>query len=100
MKNIQKNLPFNTTVRTQVNKEKLLKRSHQSNLSDQIYLVNGFKRPLQSNQDIGIYLTNKKGEEVPGIFYIKQLKIIPTQTYKKINKIITFLKNKRLIRWV
>ena len=95
---LKKILPFNTTVRIQIAKEKFKKKSHQSNLSDQIYLVNGFKRPLQKEQDVGIYLTNLKGEETPGIFYLKQLKIIKNQTYKKINKIITFLKKKNLIR--
>lgn len=96
---IKSKLPLNTTVRVKVPKEKLLKRSHQSNLSDTIYLINGFKRPLKFSEDIGIYLSDLKGKDVSGIFYYKQLKLIPNQTYKKVHKIITFLKKKKAIRW-
>lgn len=96
---IKSKLPLNTTVRVKVPKEKLLKRSHQSNLSDTIYLVNGFKRPLKFTEDIGIYLSDLKGKDISGIFYYKQLKLISNQTYQKIHKIITFLKKKKAIRW-
>ncbi len=90
--------PFNTTVRIHQNKEKLLKKSHQTSWSDQNYLVFGFKRPLKTSEDVGIYLTDLNGERISGVFYDKQLKVIPVQKYKKIHKIITFLKKKRAIR--
>lgn len=95
---IAKLLPFNTTVRIQINKEKLLKRSHQTSWSDQLYLVSGFKRPLKAEEKVGIHLTDLEGKNVSGIFYDNQLKVVPDQTYRKVHKIITILKSKQIIR--
>lgn len=96
---MKKKYPFNTTVRIQLIKEKLLKKSHQTSWSDQNYLIDGFKRPLKTSEDVGIYLTDLNGERLPGVFYEKQLKVIPVQKYKKVHKIITFLKKKKAIRF-
>ena len=67
-------------------------------MSDKIYLVFGFKRPLKSTEDIGIYLSDLEGSKIPGLFYLRQLKIVPNQTYKKVHKIITFLKKRKAVR--
>ena len=95
---IKKLFPYNTTVRIQKNKEKLIKRSHQTSWSDQIYLVSRFKRPLMTIEEVGIYLSDLDGKNVPGVFYANQLKIVPDQTYRKVHKIITMSKNKQIIR--
>ena len=75
-----------------------MKRSHYSNWTNEIFFIDGYKKPLLSKSDIGIYIRNQKGERIKGIAYPNFLKLVKLPDYLEIKKVNRFLKSKKAIR--
>lgn len=90
--------PLNQTVRIFNKPKTTKKRSHVSSWSNQIYLIDGYKTPLLSTSDIGIYLKDQKGKRISGITYKQYLKKVIKSDYMQIKNIIKYMNKKKSLR--
>ena len=95
---LKKKFPLNASVRLFKKVSRNLKRSHYSNWTNEIFFIDGYKKPLLSKSDIGIYIRNQKGERIKGITYPNFLKLVKLPDYLEIKKVNRFLKSKKAIR--
>ena len=98
LKEIKKEFPIMQKVRLYKKIKKQNKRSHKSNWSNEIYLVKGYKTPLLSYSDVGIYLSDMNGKQIKGITYRENLKKVKMSDYMQIKKIIAYMKRKKSLR--
>ena len=98
LKEIKKEFPIMQKVRLYKKIKKQNKRSHKSNWSNEIYLVKGYKTPLLSYSDVGIYLSDMNGQQIKGITYRENLKKVKMSDYMQIKKIIAYMKRKKSLR--
>ena len=98
LKEIKKEFPIMQKVRLHKKIKKQNKRSHLSTWSNEIYVVQGYKIPLLSSSDVGIYLSDMNGKEIKGITYKENIKKVKMSDYMQIKKIITFIKRKKSVR--
>merc|ERR1711954_340123 len=98
LKEIKKEFPIMQKVRLFKKIKKQNKRSHRSTWSNAIYVVKGYKIPLLSDSDVGIYLTDMNGKQIKGITYRENLKKVKKSDYIQIKKIIAYMKRKKSVR--
>ena len=94
----KKLFPLNQTVRLFKKPKNTQKRSHFSSWTNQMYSIDGYKIPLLSNSDIGIYLKDQKGQRINGITYAQYLKKVKKSDYMQIKNIIKYMKKKKSLR--
>ena len=99
MNEIKKKYKLMQPVRRKINLKHVYKRSHYSNWSDEIFFIDGFKRPLTKNESIGVYLIDRLGKRQKGITYSWNLKKIHVPEYNKVKKVILKMKKRKLIRF-
>ena len=97
--NIKKKYKIMQPVRRKINLKHVYKRSHYSSWSDEIFFIDGFKRPLTKNESIGIYIIDRLGKRQKGITYSWNLKKVHVPEYNKIKKIILKMKKRKMIRF-
>ena len=97
--NIKKKYKIMQPVRRKINLKHVYKRSHYSSWSDEIFFIDGFKRPLTNNESIGIYIIDRLGKRQKGITYSWNLKKVHVPEYNKIKKIILKMKKRKMIRF-
>ena len=98
LKRIKKEFPIMQKVRLYKKVKKQKKRSHMSTWSNEVYVVEGYKLPLLSYSDVGIYLSDMNGKKIKGITYKENLKKVKMSDYMQIKKVIAFLKRKKSVR--
>jgi hypothetical protein len=98
LKQVKKEFPIMQKVRLHKKNKKQNKRSHMSTWSNEIYVVKGYKIPLLSYSDVGIYLTDMNGKQIKGITYRENLKKVKKSDYIQIKKIIAYMKRKKSVR--
>lgn len=98
LKDIKKEFPIMQKVRLHKKIKKQNKRSHMSTWSNEIYVVQGYKIPLLSSSDVGIYLSDMNGKQMKGITYREYIKKVKMSNYMQIKKIIAYLKRKKSVR--
>ena len=98
LKEIKKEFPIMQKVRLFKKIKKQNKRSHRSTWSNAIYVVKGYKIPLLSDSDVGIYLSDMNGKDIKGITYRENMKKVKMSDYMQIKKIIAYLKRKKSVR--
>ena len=87
LKLVKKKFPLNQTVRLFKKAKSTQKKSHVSTWSNQIYFIDGYKIPLLSKSDIGLYLKNQSGQRISGITYFEYLKKVRKSDYMQIKNI-------------
>lgn len=98
LKKIKKEFPIMQTVRLYKKLKFHKKRSHFSTWSNEIYLIDGYKIPLLSESDIGLYLLKQNGKRMKGITYKGNVKKVKMSDYLQIKKVVSFMKKKKAIR--
>lgn len=90
--------PLNQTVRLFKKAKTTQKRSHVSTWSNQIYSIDGYKIPLLSKSDIGLYLKDQKGNRINGITYSPYIKKVIQSDYMQIKNIIAYMNRKKSVK--
>ena len=90
--------PINQNVRLFKKAKITQKRSHVSTWSNQIYSIDGYKIPLLSKSDIGIYLKDRKGNRINGITYVQYIKKVIDSDYMQVKNIVAYMIKKRCLK--